>query len=138
MSFAISDSCTGCAACVKICPVGAISGEKKQRHSIRGERCIECGACGRICSASAVLDDKGRIIPKMKKALWPKPHIDPAKCQACENCVAVCPVHALSMVDETLPLAENHAVLSAPNRCVSCRWCLVNCLFEAIVMGASA
>ena len=135
MSYTISELCNGCGACSKLCPVHAITGEKKQQHTISGALCIECGACGRICAASAVLDDKGQTVAKMKKSEWPRPMISKDLCAACENCVAVCPVHALAMVDEKLPLAKNHAVLAQPNKCVSCGWCKDNCLFDAITMG---
>jgi ferredoxin len=138
MGYTIIEKCTGCGACVKQCPVKAISGEKKQRHSIREDYCIECGACGRICPESAVLDDRGRVIPKMKKSDWPKPVINPDLCTACENCVGACPAHALSMADETLPLARNRAVLAEPGKCVSCGWCVDNCMFDAITMGGAS
>ncbi len=135
MSYTISELCNGCGACLKICPVSAISGEKKQRHVIRDELCISCGACGRICACCAVLDDEGRPVSRMKKSEWPRPVIDIKLCAACENCVAVCPTHALTMKDESLPLDQNYAVLARPNQCVSCGWCKTNCLFDAITMG---
>jgi len=138
MSYTITDVCTGCGACSKLCPTQAISGEKKQQHAINGSLCIECGSCGRICAASAVLDDKGKVVLKLKRSQWPRPLIDVSMCSACENCVAVCPVNALSMADEALPLTENHAVLAQPNKCVSCGWCKDNCLFDAIVMGVAS
>ncbi len=137
MSYTISELCNGCGACMKMCPVAAISGEKKERHRIHPSLCIECGACGRICAASAVLDDAGKTVPKMKKSDWPKPLINSDMCVACENCVAVCPTHALAMADEALPLTNNRAVLSQPNKCVSCGWCKDNCLFDAITMGGA-
>lgn len=106
-------------------------------HSISASLCIECGACGRICPESAVLDDQKRTIARMKKTEWPKPLISVELCVACENCVAACPTHALAMADEQLPLAENHAVLAQPAKCVSCGWCKDNCLFDAIEMGGA-
>ncbi len=138
MSFTISASCNGCGACAKMCPEQAISGEKKGRHMIDAALCIECGACGRICPESAVLDDKGKTIARMKKSEWPKPVINVELCVACENCIAACPTHALAMADELLPLAENHAILNQPAKCVSCGWCKDNCLFDAITMGGAA
>lgn len=138
MSYSINELCNGCGACAKMCPVKAISGEKKEMHLINASLCIECGSCGRICAASAVLDDTGKTVPKMKRSDWPKPVINKERCAACENCVAVCPVHALSMTDETLPLAENYVVLAWPNKCVSCGWCKDNCLFDAITMGGAS
>jgi len=135
MSYSIIHSCTGCGACIKLCPVNAISGKKKEQHLINAALCIECGACGRICPAAAVLDDKEIIVQKMKKSEWPKPMINAEKCFACENCVGACPTHALAMADEKLPLAMNRAVLAQPDKCVSCGWCKDNCLFDAIIMG---
>ena len=137
MSYSISDLCNGCGVCMKLCPVTAISGEKKELHLIQASSCIECGACGRLCPASAVLDDRGRTIPKMKKSDWPKPVINAARCAACENCVVVCPTHALAMADEKLPLTQNRAVLALPAKCVSCGWCKDNCLFDAIALGGA-
>lgn len=132
------ESCIGCGACTKICPVNAISGEKKAQHRIDAALCIECGACGRICAPSAVLDDKGNKVEKMKKTEWPKPIISAEKCVACENCVGACPANALAMADEKLPLTQNKAVLSQPAKCVSCGWCVDNCLFDAIIMGVAS
>jgi NADH-quinone oxidoreductase subunit F len=43
------DRCSGCGACARICPVEAISGEKKKPHVIDQEICIQCGACLSSC-----------------------------------------------------------------------------------------
>jgi len=134
MSHLIDENCIGCTACTGICPTVAITGEIKRQHSINAELCIDCGACGWVCPAEAVRDQRRHIVPKKKKSEWLKPFIDQDKCVACENCVAACPVDALSMKDEMLPLGENLAVLSAPEKCISCAWCLDNCQFDAITM----
>lgn len=47
--------CKGCQACVKQCPVGAISGERKRPHVIDPATCIVCGACADACKFDAVL-----------------------------------------------------------------------------------
>ena len=46
--------CKGCTACVRKCPVSAITGEKRQPHVIDSERCIKCGACVTACKFNAV------------------------------------------------------------------------------------
>lgn len=48
------DKCTGCGACAKPCPQGAISGEKKQPYTIDQEKCIKCGICRDICRFDAI------------------------------------------------------------------------------------
>jgi NADH:ubiquinone oxidoreductase subunit F (NADH-binding)/(2Fe-2S) ferredoxin len=48
------ENCTGCRACTKVCPVDAISGEKKQPHEIDIQICIKCGQCIQKCKFDAV------------------------------------------------------------------------------------
>jgi len=48
------ENCTGCGACTKVCPVDAITGEKKELHTIDPEKCIRCGACISACTFDAV------------------------------------------------------------------------------------
>jgi len=50
----IADKCTGCTACTRACPVGAITGEKRQPHVIDADKCIRCGACYDKCKFSAI------------------------------------------------------------------------------------
>jgi ferredoxin len=68
MSFQINETCTGCSACVRLCPTEAIAGEKKQRHAIDTVLCIECGACGRICPEGSVLDRLGHPRQMVKRS----------------------------------------------------------------------
>jgi NADH-quinone oxidoreductase subunit F len=46
--------CTGCTACARACPTGAITGEVKKVHVIDQEKCIKCGSCFEVCRFDAV------------------------------------------------------------------------------------
>ncbi len=50
----IEATCTGCGACKRACPSGAISGEKKKPHRISPAKCIKCGACFDVCKFASV------------------------------------------------------------------------------------
>ncbi|MBN1459242.1 MAG: NADH-quinone oxidoreductase subunit NuoF [Armatimonadetes bacterium] len=51
----LAEKCTGCGLCLKTCPVNAISGERKQPHSINPAICIKCGACREKCRFEAIV-----------------------------------------------------------------------------------
>jgi len=54
ITYLINENCTGCMLCLQACPEGAVSGKKKERHSIDPNKCIKCGACKGICKFDAV------------------------------------------------------------------------------------
>lgn len=53
--FILEENCVGCTACARACPVGAISGERKELHVVNPEICIKCGACMEKCKFDAVI-----------------------------------------------------------------------------------
>jgi len=51
----VAENCVGCTACARACPVGAITGERKEVHTIDPSLCIKCGACMDRCKFNAVI-----------------------------------------------------------------------------------
>jgi NADH:ubiquinone oxidoreductase subunit F (NADH-binding)/(2Fe-2S) ferredoxin len=55
MEYVINpENCVGCTACARVCPVNAITGERKEIHHIDPAICIKCGACMEKCKFDAI------------------------------------------------------------------------------------
>jgi NADH-quinone oxidoreductase subunit F len=50
----LENACKGCGACLRACPAGAITGEKKKPHTLNAKLCVRCGSCFDVCKFKAV------------------------------------------------------------------------------------
>ena len=48
------EKCKSCGLCQKVCPVGAIQGEARDKRVIDQEKCIKCGTCLASCPFKAI------------------------------------------------------------------------------------
>ncbi len=48
------NKCTGCAACVDVCPVEAISLNDDGKAVVNPDECTDCGACVDECPSEAI------------------------------------------------------------------------------------
>ncbi|GAB1476390.1 NADH-quinone oxidoreductase subunit NuoF [Bacillota bacterium] len=55
LEYFITDGCTGCTRCVRVCPTKAISGKVKELHVIDQDICTKCGACMEACTFKAII-----------------------------------------------------------------------------------
>jgi NADH-quinone oxidoreductase subunit F len=51
----LPELCKGCGACLRKCPVGAITGQKKEPHVINVDLCVKCGTCAQACKFNAIV-----------------------------------------------------------------------------------
>lgn len=131
MSHVITETCIGCTACPKVCPVDAIRGEAKFIHEIDPDICIDCGACAYVCPVECIENQYGVIKPRMAKKDVPKPRVDPDHCTGCNFCVDICPFDCLALTGDEF---NGMAQLVDPKSCVGCKLCEQVCAKNAIVV----
>lgn len=49
-----AEKCKGCGLCAKVCPTGAIAGDKKEPHVIDTQKCLKCNTCLEKCKFGAI------------------------------------------------------------------------------------
>jgi alcohol dehydrogenase len=136
MPYFITENCSGCTACAHICPTGAATGEKDERHRIKEDKCIDCGACGRVCPDGAVKDASGNVVQKVKRSEWDKPFFDKKICNGCAVCVDVCPVDCISLGLPSMDDPHAYPEVTDPKACIACGFCAEECPVDAIEMAA--
>ncbi|WP_312811673.1 4Fe-4S binding protein [Sedimentibacter sp.] len=73
--------CDQCGECIDICPVMAITRDKKGIVRINKKICVGCFMCVGFCSKLSMRQHDD--------------HIEPFKCIACDMCSKVCPTGAI-------------------------------------------
>ncbi len=136
MAYLILENCIGCTACVRWCPVDAISGVRKGLHVIDPSLCIECGACARICPSNCIQDGTGQLKSSIKPALWAKPAFNYENCTECRICIQSCPVGCIKVVNpgHQNGLHPGQPYLASPKTCMACSFCAQDCPSDAIHM----
>ncbi len=134
-SHFITDKCTACTICERVCPTNAItSGEI---FFIDPDLCINCSVCGVYCPFDAIDDNRDVTVQRIKAKKIPKAVVHEDMCTGCEFCVDVCPFDAIVMrslvgeVDHPLPQTSMVAEV-LPKQCVSCKLCEQVCIKDAI------
>ena len=136
-SHFITDKCTACTICERVCPTNAItSGEI---FFIDPDLCINCSVCGVYCPFDAIDDNRDVTVARIKAKQIPKAVVHEETCTGCEFCVDVCPFEALEMRPvnpedagkQHLPQTAQIAYVIDKN-CVSCKLCEQVCIKDAI------
>jgi electron transport complex protein RnfB len=58
-TFAVTDACAGCGACIKTCPEKAIRPAPRDYHSplvVLEDLCTACAECAEVCPVSACIE----------------------------------------------------------------------------------
>ncbi|MEG2291483.1 MAG: 4Fe-4S binding protein [Clostridium sp.] len=135
MSYFITEDCIGCTLCSKYCPVDAITGNKKEKHTINELRCVECGVCGKVCPKSALLDNNKQTLIKVPKGKWLKPVINSKECSSCSICVDICKFECIQITKPKFVGDINvHAYIKKEKECVGCSMCSEACPLNLIDM----
>lgn len=127
-SHFITEKCTACTICERVCPTNAISGG--ERFFIDPDLCINCSVCGIYCPFDAITNDRDTLVTHIKPKQVPKALVHEELCTGCEFCVDVCPFEALEMkldVD-----GFNRIATVIEKNCTSCKLCEQVCIKDAI------
>jgi NAD-dependent dihydropyrimidine dehydrogenase PreA subunit len=68
-------------------------------------------------------------VTRARRVASPFVTLDRSRCEACWECIAVCPESVLGKIDVWF---HHHAVISAGDRCLGCRRCIKVCAAGAL------
>ncbi|WP_028987193.1 4Fe-4S dicluster domain-containing protein [Thermicanus aegyptius] len=97
-------------------------------------KCIECFSCRVACQMQNGLPPEESFIKFYGQEEGTYPHVSyytvPVQCQHCENppCVANCPTGASYQTEEGVVLVNEE-------KCISCKYCMVSCPYQARVVS---
>ena len=138
MAYKITDDCIGCTLCAKNCPVKAITGALKQKHTIDPDKCVSCGLCGRLCVKGAIEKPDGSRAAQVTKEKWPKPVINREECVGCSLCVEDCPKFCLELSGPRYHGdIRTYSILARREDCIGCGICAHSCHIDAISMAVA-
>jgi len=127
-SHFITDKCTACTICERVCPTNAISGG--ERFYIDPDLCINCSVCGVYCPFDAINDNREELVTHIKPKQVPKALVHEELCTGCEFCVDVCPFDAIHM--QLCDDGFNRIAVVTEKNCTSCKLCEQVCIKDAI------
>ncbi|MCX7681910.1 MAG: 4Fe-4S binding protein [Anaerolineae bacterium] len=83
--------CVQCGECIAVCPVMALSQDRRGIVRLRKQLCVGCLSCVGFCPYLAMFYHASQT--------------EPFKCVACGRCAEECPAEALAVVEVETPRA---------------------------------
>ena len=116
-------ACLGCGDCVDACRYNAIKINKRGVAEVVRSKCTGCGACVKSCPNNLITMRKQELsVGIVCNNQVSNPNIK-AKCEVgcshCGKCLDICPVGAISVVDN-VPVID-------PDKCIECYKCVAVC-----------
>ncbi|MFT7485591.1 MAG: electron transport complex protein RnfB [Candidatus Paceibacteria bacterium] len=126
----ITDLCTSCGICERVCPTNAITSGDERFH-IEPDLCINCSVCGVYCPFDAINDSNEVLVGKIKPKQIPKAVVHEELCTGCRFCEDVCPFDAIGMKMDP-DSSFNYIAEIYAKKCTSCKLCEQVCIKDAI------